>query len=515
MKSEKTTSITLRDLLHILFKRKKIILLFFSLTLCIVALLPLLVKPTYEATAHILVKIGRENLYVPTLPTNQDASAFLSRDLDEEINSEIEILKSRILAEKVVEKLGPSCIYSDINEAAHASLSGHRKQSLGAYVRRFLSGPSQRRVSVLYTPVEEAAIRLQKNLKVHEITKSSIIEVAFKHEDAHTAATVLNTFIDGYFERHLEVHKSPHSYKFSRDQVELYKKRLRQSEEGLHSFKSRHNVASLAEQRSLLLSQEAALHADLNETQRKMAEIQNRTTELRRQLAVTPKTVLLEEEVDHNPTSIRTLQEKLVELELQEKKLLSKYTEESRLVKDLKAEIQMLQRKLKEQEKKRSSLTRSGLNTIYQNIEVELLRNETDLHALRAKEKILNEQLVSYRRDLEKLSSIEVELNQLQREVDLDQKNYRLYESKFEEARVSEAMDFERIANVSLIEPARPPLNPVGRKQMMLAILWGGLGVGIGLAFALEYLDDSLEKPEDVEKLLKLPVLASIPDTSR
>ena len=45
----------------------------------------------------------------------------------------------------------------------------------------------------------------------------------------------------------------------------------------------------------------------------------------------------------------------------------------------------------------------------------------------------------------------------------------------------------------------------------MLAIFLGGFG-GLGLAFFGEYLDDSLEKPEDVEKSLQLPVLASIPE---
>ena len=45
----------------------------------------------------------------------------------------------------------------------------------------------------------------------------------------------------------------------------------------------------------------------------------------------------------------------------------------------------------------------------------------------------------------------------------------------------------------------------------MIAIFLGGVG-GLGLALFSEYLDDSLEKPEDVEKELQLPVLTSIPE---
>lgn len=97
--------------------------------------------------------------------------------------------------------------------------------------------------------------------------------------------------------------------------------------------------------------------------------------------------------------------------------------------------------------------------------------------------------------------------------MELDRQNYRLYLTKFEESRISDAMDSEKIANVSLIEPARPPIKPVSPRiflNILLSIFLGGFG-GLGLAFFSEYFDDSLEKNEDVEDHLGVPVLASIP----
>ena len=64
------------------------------------------------------------------------------------------------------------------------------------------------------------------------------------------------------------------------------------------------------------------------------------------------------------------------------------------------------------------------------------------------------------------------------------------------------------------------PLYPLNRflpkvlLNIVLAIFLGGFG-GLGLAFFGEYLDDSLEKPEDVERTLHLPVLASIPELTQ
>jgi capsular polysaccharide biosynthesis protein len=74
-------------------------------------------------------------------------------------------------------------------------------------------------------------------------------------------------------------------------------------------------------------------------------------------------------------------------------------------------------------------------------------------------------------------------------------------------------MDSERIANVSLIEAASPPLKPVSPKvllNLVLGIFLGAFGA-LGLAFFSEYLDDSIEKPEHAEKALGIPVLASVP----
>ena len=105
-------------------------------------------------------------------------------------------------------------------------------------------------------------------------------------------------------------------------------------------------------------------------------------------------------------------------------------------------------------------------------------------------------------------------MSRLENQLDVDQENYRLYLKKFEESRISNAMDAEKIANVSVLERAIPPLKPVSPKvrlNLALGVFLGMFG-GLFLAFFMEYLDDSLDRPEDVEQHLKLPVLVSIPE---
>jgi len=143
-----------------------------------------------------------------------------------------------------------------------------------------------------------------------------------------------------------------------------------------------------------------------------------------------------------------------------------------------------------------------------------LFRNEADLNALRAKKETQRVHLADYQKGLEKLNRLEVGFDRLQQEVEVERQNYRLYLTKLEQSRISNAMDREKIANVRLIEPAKlgvKPVSPNKRLNMVLAIFLGGFGA-LGLAYISEILADSLEKEEDVENYLRVPVLASIPE---
>jgi uncharacterized protein involved in exopolysaccharide biosynthesis len=484
---------SLRDFLHVVFKRRTEIILFFAVTVIIVALGTLLAKPTYEATSQILVKIGRENLYVP--PSSNMTPVINSRG-EEQINSEIEILKSQPLAKEVVALLGPTTIYQELKDESPRT-------------PKTIDGNAQ----ALQTPVDKAVLKLQKNLTVEGIKKSNVIEIRFKHKDPYIAAVVTNNLVDRYLDHHLEAYKTPESSEFFGQQSQILRNELNRAEEKLEAFKKRHDLTSLDEERSLLLKEEASLRAASNQTLSQVAKTENRLGELKKQMTATPRTISQGETINHNPYLINALETQLVGLELEKKELLAKYTEESRLVQNVNDEIRMVQQKLGAYESKRYESSSSGLNATYQLLQEEIFRNEAELKALKAEMETQKTQLTDYKESLEKLNKIEVELNQLQQEVDVDRQSYQLYLKKFEEARISNAMDMEKITNVSVLQPASRPLKPVSPKVLLNMVISFILGItgGLGLALFIEYLDDSFEKPEDAEDVLQTPVLASIP----
>jgi uncharacterized protein involved in exopolysaccharide biosynthesis len=490
---------SLRDVFHIIFKRKLQILLFFSFIVCMAAAVTLLMKPVYEASAQILVKLGRESVFMPTAG---NVTPILNINREDQVNSEIEIIKSRSLAEQVVTAIGPTVLYKNLAE---------QKSGISGLIASF-NHHERTPDEIKATDFESAVAGFMKSLDVTGVKKSNVIQVSFKHQDSQMAALVVNDLANMYLDHHLAVYKTPQNVKFFQEQTDLLKNKLEQSEENLKALRKQHNITSLDEQRTLLLGQSSELNTGLNQTISLEVETEKRILQLRKQLASVPQTAQ-GEETDQNPYLINTLEARLVELQLKEKDLLTKYTDQSRLVQNVKEEIRVVMQKLEEQETKRYGRRTSGVNPTYQRLKEELLSNEAELEALKAKKIAQKKHLDELQDKLESLNQVELELKQLEQQVEVDQGNYRLYLSKVEESRISDAMDSEKIASVSLIGPARAPREPVSPKfllNLLVGIILGMFG-SLSLALFREYLDDRIEKIEDVEKELQLPVLASIP----
>lgn len=496
MHNKNTAALLIRDFIHVIFKRKRSIMIFFFTVLSVVVLGTLMSKPVYEAASKIMVKIGRENLYVPV---SGQVNTVIRPDPEEHINSELEILKSTSLVGEVVDTMGAGNIYSQLRDRAENEKRG------------FLSFLPQRRD----IGTREAAVtNIHKNLSFESARKSNVIRISFLHTDPQMAADVVNNFVNRYLERHLDVHKNPVSQSFFQEQARILENKLKKTEESLNTFKKKHGITSIDDEKNILIKQEAELRASINEILSEQAGTKSRIREIRTQLARIPETVTRGKEVEHNPRSIRDLESKLVELELKEKELLTRYTEQSRFVRNTREEINIVKNKLTEEVAKNHGRSIYGPNETYQRLREELLRSEADLEAQKSRERVRTAQQAAYRNRLDALSMIEVELNQLRNEVDVDRKNFQLYLAKLEESRISDAMDTERVANVSLIEAAKPPVKPVSPNiplNIFLGILMGAAGA-IGFAVLIENIDDRLERIEEVEERLSLPVLATIPE---
>ena len=173
--------------------------------------------------------------------------------------------------------------------------------------------------------------------------------------------------------------------------------------------------------------------------------------------------------------------------------------------------IQLVKGFLKTQEEEIGRKVRTG-NPVYQEVEKELSKAEAEFASQRAGAVTLAQQLAQLDREIHAFDQKENALRNLQRELSTNEKNYQIYVEKLEEARLSDALNYQKIANISVIQAPVAPRKPVKPKKLLniiLSVLLGAVA-GLGYAFFLEYISQSFSTPEQVERRLGLPVLTSI-----
>ena len=115
--------------------------------------------------------------------------------------------------------------------------------------------------------------------------------------------------------------------------------------------------------------------------------------------------------------------------------------------------------------------------------------------------------------EIKTLDLREKDLQGLKREVSTNDKNFRTYQDKKEEARISDEMNRQKLANISVIQAAVVPSKPIKPKKalnILLSIILGAVS-GLGFAFLSEYTSQRFTSPDSVEQRLGLPVLVTIP----
>jgi polysaccharide biosynthesis protein PslE len=480
----------LRDFLNVLFKRKWLILIFFLTTFTTVAGVSILVSaPKYQATSQILVSPGREHIADLSLPTGGAMAPRLSFNADEEMARTIEMLTGRFLAESVAQAIGPTVLYRDLEDRP--------RRFFGLLPGRPLDPQGQ---------LEVAVGRFAENIIAEPAGKSALINVSFRHEDPEMAAKVVNVLGEKFLARHLGVQKNPRTDAFFQEQFELLKQKLQESEKRLEQFKQRNDINStVKDEQELASKQQVASQTSLSDTRKQLAEISSRMQELRSQLGNTSR----------NAGTINILQDKLTSLELQENELGLRVTAEHPTLRSLRQEIQLVREKIAKMEGSKAygtSASRDG--GLFGKLQEELLHHESEQRALGARADSEIVRLAEVQKRVAALDRIDIEFNHLQQQLQMDQQNYKLYLTKFEESRISNAMDVEKIASIRVIEPAQPPRSPLNSKlsiKILLGLLFGLVG-GIALALVLEFLGGRLDTIEDIERYLDLPVLASIPE---
>ncbi len=468
-------------------------LAFFIGTLTLVTAAAVFWGNTYRSDARIFVRLGRESVSMdPTVSTSGAITVNETREV--EINSVLEILQSRDLAERVVDKLGEEAILTG-RPPDENSVKKQRSafSELMAKLRVLKDG---RAVSIK----ERAITSLLRGLKVWSPKKTTVIGIEYSSESPEVAQMVVTEVIDAFKSEHARVNRTEGSYEFLREQAELLEKKLLESQNAMRDAKNKTGLVSIEGHKQLLQDELSLLETQLINANSDLSGSRARLLSLERASTVLPERQETEGVIVADDATSR-MREALYEVQLRERELATKYNEGHPTLKRAQEQSRQAQEIYDAQSREREQTT-TGMNPARQQIELAVLTERANFESLQAKCDSLNEQRKAATLRMQALNTDEVQLAELQRKVEHAESNFRNYAERMEIARLDQQLENERISNVNTIQPASFIEKPASPNRLLLLSLGvvfatcGSIGVMMLAEFSSPRVKAEQEYPE-------------------
>jgi uncharacterized protein involved in exopolysaccharide biosynthesis len=487
---------TLRDIATPLFRHPRLLLLTF-LTIALATILGIILLPkVYEAKMKILIR--RERVDAAVSPGRDAVMSTPGNVTEEEINSEVEVLKSHNLLEQVA----VSCNLQELH-------SGHYWDWLFPVD----AAPEIRGESDSEKKLSKAVLALEDKLQIEPLKKTDLIQVTYDSPDPQLSMRVLRTLGNLYLEKTAQVHRAPGALEFFQAESQHYDRELETAEAQLVKFDREKSVAEPQLEKQITLQKLSEFEANFNETQVAIKEAEKRSRVMEEQLASTPEQTISQVRSSENPFLMQQLKTTLLDLELKRTGLLEKFEPDYRPVQEVQKQIDQTIDTIAKTERSPDREETTDRNPSYEWLRSELIKSKAELVSLRVRADETRNIMRRYRARLAEIDANGAAQENLLREIKEAEGNSLLYKQKREEARISDALDRQRILNMAIAEAATVPALPL-RSHWALTLFLGILlacFVSPGVAYAVDFLDPSLRTPDELRDDLLIPVLAALP----
>lgn len=443
--------------------------------------------PLYTASASVYVDPRRTSVV--------DTKSVVSGIGKESsaIDSEAELIRSTAVAKRVVEKLG---LADELAGKPQEDRSPTLLESLIQTARAILSKPPvernfRGRNALTNDNVHRAAMALRSGVKVSRKEWTYVISVSFTDADPLFAAQVANSFADEYLvdqlEAKYEATRRANAWLFER--LEALRTKVRDSERAVEAFKAENNIVAskgttLNDQQIGKLSEQLILAR---------AETAQKRAKYKQVLELTKKGGETNSFADRLQSQvIGTLRTKVTELR--------------RVLADLRAKYGSRHPKVQS--------TRAQLADVTSQIRAEAKRvlasARNDYNVALSREQSIEQSLNDLKGEKTANSPASIRLRELEREAQADRQLFEAFLTRFKEVSQQQSL---QTAESRIIERAAVPKTPSRPKRRSIAgfSLILGLAIGCAFAFILEKLDSGFRTPDEIERALRVSVLASVP----
>lgn len=429
----------------------------------------------YVANSRVLISPSDEYVFRPSVGEGiQNALP----DTDQLTLTEIELMLSPVVAERVLEQFGLERLYP--NEAKALAEAPERDK---------------------YEKSQAGLLALRKNFNAYAAPKQSVVFTKFTHPDAQLSADVLNALLTTYLEYRGEIFedKSPDSLSRQRSQFE---DELQDIENEIRQFLLNNNIGDFDTERSTTQTLFATTQEMLFANTARQSELDGQVMLLRQQLQrAQPQIDVFTED---------TSSQSIVALELEREELLTRYRPGSQALQDINQRIARAKQYV-DSPGRPAGTVRRGPNPLFQSIETRLSEVSAQAASFRLQKIELERQANEIQSRQRRLARLEPQWQELIRTRNLLEENVRNFATREVEARSLAEIAKQGSNNIKILEEARRPSEGKSLKLFaaigaLLAAAFTALLCGLGFALTRK----GFATPGSLERTTGLPVVSTI-----
>lgn len=445
--------------------------------------------PIYRATATIMIQ--------PQAPQVLDMRELLAEQTPDQehdyYKTQYDILMTRSLAARVIHQLG---LQSNPNFKDDRSSNGTIAGIIETLRKLVHNGASAKlRATEAYGVKPEIVDKYLAHLAIEPPRGTRLVIVGFSTPDPSLSAQIANAHVEAYIRQEMEIHaQAGHdAEEFLQQKLLEIRDKVEKSEAALNDYKRKRGIVTEAMKDPMKPEESEPLLQRMNELNTELSKASGNRIKLEtlHQLVKKGHYDSLPD-ILNNPV-IQKLKEDIAKLSRSYASMSNRFNEGYHPLDDLKVRLDDAERKMQEEMRK----VAEGVDTEYQ--------------AAVAYETNLTGEIGEVRSQAAALNDASLQYAILDREVSANQQLYKQVLDRMNELKVSSDVP---ATNISIVDPAPPPLHPMGPSLASLMILSLALGLfgGIGIATFLESLDDGFKNNDEVNRYLGLPTLGLIPD---
>ncbi len=467
------------DFVTLLWRERGLMLAVF-LVICLAGLgFAMTLKKSYSASSSILIQLGQEYVYEPRAG---DAGRGAVPDTDSLVQSEVEILQSGALRDRVIRRIGLGNLYPNL-AAKYAGASPAEKALIMA----------------------KAVEAMGKKLTVGSAPDNPVVRVGFEHDDPVIAARVVNTLLEEYliYRRSVLIH--PTSPVFERQRV-MFEDQLGKADTAYQDFLATNDIGDFTAQKTAATQLVGQIEAQRYAAEITLQDRQARLRTLDAQMTQIAPEIGLYRDID------ATAQTRLAALRLQREEMLSRYRADADPVRDVEAQIAQLEAGVGAGRTTTDGARRFGVNPVHQTLQTERIQTAAEIAALQQSLVAYAAQSTKATSQLQRLAALEPQFQALSMDRDVLQTSVRDFTVRERQDEAARQIASETNDNIRIVDRATPTTRGTSLRKpvVMLAFLFG-LFSALCAGLVRMFLRPGLPTRASAQRTLDLPVLGMAP----